>query len=118
MNAEHPSTTEAGADDGAQPRKRRPAPARTAPHRSAGKFAWHVLSASLAYAANIAFDIAEDGPEHDKTFRATVLLDGEPQGVGKGRSKKQAEQAAAQATWQQLDLEDGELPPREEARHG
>jgi len=66
----------------------------------------------------VAFEIVEDGPEHDKTFRATVVLDGRPLGVGVGRSKKQAEQAAARDTWHQLDLEDGELPPREEARHG
>lgn len=67
---------------------------------------------------SVVFDIVEDGPEHDKTFRATVVLDGMPLGTGVGRSKKQAEQAAAQATWQQFDLDDGELPPREEARHG
>jgi dsRNA-specific ribonuclease len=46
------------------------------------------------------------------------VLDGRPLGVGVGRSKKQAEQAAAQDTWAQLDREPGDLPAREEATHG
>jgi ribonuclease III len=37
-----------------------------------------------------------EGPPHERTFTAAVLLDGEQVGVGKGRSKKDAEQAAAQ----------------------
>ena len=52
------------------------------------------------------------------TSRALVLLDGVPMGAGVGRSKKQAEQAAAQDTWARLDRELGELPVREEATHG
>ncbi len=64
------------------------------------------------------FELSEEGPEHDKTFRAVVVLDGQPMGMGVGRSKKQAEQAAARETWQQLDRELGELPEREEATHG
>ena len=39
-------------------------------------------------------------------------------GVGVGRSKKQAEQAAAKETWQRLDNEHGDIPAREEATHG
>jgi len=35
----------------------------------AAKFAWHVLSASLAYAANIAFDIADDIVNIDRAMR-------------------------------------------------
>ncbi|MCA9513411.1 MAG: 3-hydroxyacyl-CoA dehydrogenase/enoyl-CoA hydratase family protein [Myxococcales bacterium] len=35
----------------------------------AGKFAWHVLSHSLAYAANIAFDIADDIVNIDRAMR-------------------------------------------------
>lgn len=35
------------------------------------------------------------GPEHDKTFTVRVSLDGKELGLGKGHSKKQAEQAAA-----------------------
>ncbi len=66
----------------------------------------------------VVFEITEQGPEHDKTFHARVVLDGVPQGAGVGRSKKQAEQAAAQDTWARLDRELGELPAREEATHG
>lgn len=66
----------------------------------------------------VAFQITEHGPEHDKTFRAVVVLDGVPMGQGEGRSKKQAEQAAAQETWRRIEQSTGELPAREEASHG
>lgn len=66
----------------------------------------------------VVFEITEHGPEHDKVFHAVVVLDGIARGAGSGRSKKQAEQAAARETWQQLDRELGELPAREEATHG
>ncbi|MEG0779841.1 MAG: ribonuclease III, partial [Oscillospiraceae bacterium] len=33
----------------------------------------------------------EQGPDHDKTFVAEVLLNGEPVGIGEGHSKKEAE---------------------------
>ena len=39
----------------------------------------------------------EQGPDHDKTFQAEVLLNGEILGSGIGHSKKEAEQAAAKA---------------------
>lgn len=39
--------------------------------------------------------LLETGQEHDKTFVAEALLDGEPIGRGNGKSKKEAEQAAA-----------------------
>lgn len=41
------------------------------------------------------YDVRSDGPDHAKRFFATVYLDGVPRGRGEGRSKKQAEQAAA-----------------------
>ena len=41
--------------------------------------------------------IGEKGPDHDKTFTVEVNLNGKPIGTGKGKSKKSAEQAAAQA---------------------
>lgn len=45
------------------------------------------------------YSIAERGPDHDKRFFATVLVDGEILGNGEGRSKRTAEQeAAAEAT--------------------
>jgi ribonuclease III len=42
-----------------------------------------------------AYRVVETGPDHAKSFRATVSVDGEVRGEGAGRSKKQAQQAAA-----------------------
>jgi ribonuclease-3 len=52
------------------------------------------LSARLGRGAPV-YEVSSQGPDHAKTFRATVLLDGEVLGVGTGRSKKAAEQLAA-----------------------
>ncbi|MBK9178944.1 MAG: ribonuclease III [Acidimicrobiales bacterium] len=41
------------------------------------------------------YRIAQEGPDHDRRFFATVTLAGEELGRGEGRSKKQAQQAAA-----------------------
>ena len=48
------------------------------------------------------YQVADDGPDHAKRFFATVYVAGEPHGAGEGRSKKQAEQAAAREAWQIL----------------
>lgn len=40
--------------------------------------------------------IGEEGPDHDKVFLVHVLLNGAVAGKGSGRSKKKAEQAAAE----------------------
>ena len=39
--------------------------------------------------------VSDEGPDHDKRFRAEVHLGDRVAGVGEGRSKKLAEQAAA-----------------------
>lgn len=39
--------------------------------------------------------VGEQGPDHDKIFAVRVLLNGNPIAAGEGRSKKEAEQAAA-----------------------
>ncbi|MEJ2627539.1 MAG: ribonuclease III [bacterium] len=41
--------------------------------------------------------INERGPDHNKTFTVEVFVDGKSYGIGKGKSKKKAEQIAAQA---------------------
>ncbi|MFM7062561.1 MAG: ribonuclease III [Actinomycetes bacterium] len=41
------------------------------------------------------YELSEEGPEHMKTFRAVVVVAGEARGAGEGRTKKEAEQAAA-----------------------
>jgi ribonuclease-3 len=48
------------------------------------------------------YQVRAEGPDHSKHFFATVRLSGEELGSGEGRSKKHAEQAAAQAAWQRL----------------
>ena len=46
--------------------------------------------------------VAGEGPDHDMTFTANVVVAGELIGEGAGRTKKQAEQAAARNAWQHL----------------
>jgi ribonuclease III len=59
-----------------------------------GKTALQELAASIGLSAP-EYEIGESGPDHDKSFTAIAILSGErfPQGVGK--SKREAEQAAA-----------------------
>ena len=47
--------------------------------------------------------VGESGPDHAKTFSMEVLLNGQPIGAGEGRSKKEAEQAAAKAAVGKLE---------------
>ena len=54
------------------------------------------------------YEVDDEGPDHAKRFVATVLVGGRRRGRGEGRSKKQAEQAAARDAWQEL---------RDTARH-
>ena len=46
--------------------------------------------------------VEDDGPDHAKTFHAVVFIGPDPKGEGAGRSKKQAEQAAARAAWEAM----------------
>ncbi len=48
------------------------------------------------------YTISGEGPDHAKSFEAVVSVCGRPYGTGHGRSKKQAEQAAARQAWEQL----------------
>ncbi len=49
----------------------------------------------LGMAAPVYRMVGESGPDHNKVFSAQVLYDGRVAGEGSGRSKKEAEQAAA-----------------------
>ncbi len=51
------------------------------------------------------YDVRAEGPDHQKRFFATVSVGGEVRAEGEGRSKKQAEQAAARAAWRRLTIE-------------
>lgn len=52
--------------------------------------------------------ITEDGPEHEKRFRAVVRLGGTDWGRGEGRTKKEAEQASAREASDRLERELGD----------
>jgi ribonuclease-3 len=45
------------------------------------------------------YHVDESGPDHQKSFRATVRIGTQTYGEGEGRSKKEAEQQAAEAAW-------------------
>ena len=45
------------------------------------------------------YHVEESGPDHQKSFRAYVRIGSETYGEGEGRSKKEAEQQAAEAAW-------------------
>ncbi len=49
--------------------------------------------------------VSDEGPEHEKTFSATVMVAGRPVGAGQGRTKKAAEQAAARTAFDLLTAE-------------
>ena len=46
--------------------------------------------------------MSEEGPDHAKSFTAVARVGGESLGTGAGRSKKEAEQKAAEAAWKAL----------------
>ncbi|MCC6273057.1 MAG: ribonuclease III [Deltaproteobacteria bacterium] len=47
--------------------------------------------------------VKESGPDHDKTFEINLTIRGELMGVGVGKSKKNAEQAAAKAALERIE---------------
>ncbi|WIB58982.1 ribonuclease III [Curtobacterium sp. MCLR17_007] len=58
--------------------------------------------ASALSLGNPAYRVTEEGPDHDKLFHATVVLQGEDIATGSGTSKKTAEMAAALDSWTRL----------------
>ena len=59
------------------------------------------------------YSVAESGPDHQKSFVATVHMGEADFGQGQGKNKKEAEQAAAQAAWQVLNEQPETLPASE-----
>ena len=47
--------------------------------------------------------LKESGPDHDKRFQASVVINGEVKGIGWGKSKKEAEQEAARKALENLN---------------
>ncbi len=53
---------------------------------------------------NVSYRVVHEGPDHERTFTAAVELGGQRYGTGSGRSKKDAEQHAAEQAWQELSV--------------
>ncbi|MEU6697329.1 MULTISPECIES: ribonuclease III [Pseudonocardia] len=51
------------------------------------------------------YRIDEEGPDHLKVFTATAVVAGRDLGTGAGRTKKEAEQKAAELAWRALSAE-------------
>jgi ribonuclease III len=51
------------------------------------------------------YAVDESGPDHQKSFRAFVKVGGNVLGTGEGRSKKAAEQQAAEAAWMAINAD-------------
>jgi len=49
------------------------------------------------------YRVTEEGPDHQKTFHAESVVGSELIGSGSGRSKKEAEQKAAEVAWTELN---------------
>ena len=54
--------------------------------------------------------VSEEGPSHDRRFTIEVLVEDVPLGIGRARSKKQAEQQAAREALDRLREEGAEAP--------
>jgi ribonuclease-3 len=66
---------------------------------------WKTSLQELGSAAGLGapvYTVEDDGPDHAKTFTAVVLLAGQVRGRGTGRTKKAAEQEAAEVAWRTL----------------
>jgi ribonuclease-3 len=66
-----------------------------------GKTALQDLSAASGWLPP-EYQTTDEGPDHDKKFTSTVLVNGEVAAVGIGKSKREAEQAAARTAYSNL----------------
>ncbi|MCU7822683.1 MULTISPECIES: ribonuclease III [Streptomycetaceae] len=55
--------------------------------------------------------VSESGPDHEKTFDAAARVAGQDFGHGSGRSKKEAEQKAAESAWRAIKAKYAESTP-------
>ncbi len=62
------------------------------------EYAQGVLAMSPQYRV-----VKESGPDHDKRFEASVVINGEVKGVGHGKSKKEAQQEAARKALEEVN---------------
>lgn len=85
---------------------------RSAPLLGAG-LDWKTSLQELTAAGSLGvpeYRIAEDGPDHLKTFTATAVVADRALGTGVGRTKKEAEQKAAELAWRALTAEGRTAP--------
>ncbi len=66
--------------------------------------------AAARYGSLPRYEVTDVGPDHSKTFTATVTIEGEVRGSGTGRNKKQAEQRAARDAYRHLSGTAGARP--------
>jgi len=69
---------------------------------------WKTSLQELTANANLGvpeYRVTEEGPDHAKLFHASAVVQGSARGHGSGRSKKEAEQAAAAAAFTGLQAE-------------
>ncbi len=72
---------------------------------------WKTSLQELTAAADLGvpeYRVDDEGPDHLKEFTATVVVRGQDRGSGSGRTKKEAEQRAAETAWRALSAS---LPP-------
>jgi ribonuclease-3 len=80
-----------------------------APRRGAG-LDWKTSLQELAASEGLGvpeYRVEEEGPDHRKEFSATVVVAGHSYGSGDGRTKKEAEQKAAEAAYRELSQPNG-----------
>ncbi len=67
---------------------------------------WKTSVQELAARAGLGapvYEVEGTGPDHDRRYTARLMFDGTCHGTGEGRSKKAAEQRAAEAAYEALD---------------
>ncbi|XBO42665.1 ribonuclease III [Pedococcus sp. KACC 23699] len=64
------------------------------------------------------YRVEEEGPDHEKTFTAQAVVASEVLGAGTGRSKKEAEQKAAELAWRALSARAAEAAEAADAVAG
>jgi ribonuclease-3 len=73
---------------------------------------WKTSLQELAAASTLGvpdYRVDEEGPDHEKTFTARAVVGAEVLGEGTGRSKKEAEQRAAELAWRSLSARSQKL---------
>lgn len=64
------------------------------------------------------YQVQESGPDHQKSFRAVVVVGGKVYGSGEGHSKKEAEQRAAEIAWTAIRAQSASTAVRSAASSG